>query len=603
MQEAEKHPRIADEFRAAFKDDLLLFANVALWTYDPRKEVKEIPFLTWPHQAKGFSRVHEAVFWQHPFVAHKIGTDLFVEKSRDMGWSWLVLYYLDWRWRFFDYETFLVVSRSYDLIYAPGDPDTLFWKFQFIHDHLPEWLQPRAKFTEAHRENLETKSTIDGSSSNEDLGRGGRRTAILRDEDAKIPNGELVNSACSDNTNCQIRISTHAGPVTTFARDIKRDGANVITSHWSEHPEKAAGLYLVEDAGELTIVDKKFWTAERMTKYTFNRKPPKSKRFRFRSPWYDEECKGRTDRNIAENLDIDDEGSESLFFDAGVINKLKLFAREPDDEGVLEYDLDTARPLSWRSAQSGVFTCGLWFTTSRVGGPPRTQNYAVGADVSGGMGRTNSVLSVAGMDDGVKYAEIVTAFMRPEIFSVLAVAVCRWFKGPEGADAMLNFEDNGPGNTFADVAMELGFRNFWRRDVSTNMRVRISDRPGWHAGSRGGGKRKAFEHYRAHIESGAFTNYSVQALDECLSFVNWKGGVEHVSQTDKAIDPSEAKDNHGDRVTADMLADMIVNHGKLPDEKREDDPSNLDLEGGYPVGTFGWRRARRQQREVEAEYL
>jgi hypothetical protein len=40
-------------------------------------------------------------------------------------------------WHWWPSPSFLTVSRKEDLVNAPGDPDSAFWKLDFTHRHLP----------------------------------------------------------------------------------------------------------------------------------------------------------------------------------------------------------------------------------------------------------------------------------------------------------------------------------------------------------------------------------------------------------------------------------------------------------------------------------
>ncbi len=61
--------------------DLLFTVNAFGWTFDPRKPVSALPFVTWKYQDEGFEQLLKAL-GKH---------DLLSEKSRDMGLSWMML--------------------------------------------------------------------------------------------------------------------------------------------------------------------------------------------------------------------------------------------------------------------------------------------------------------------------------------------------------------------------------------------------------------------------------------------------------------------------------------------------------------------------------
>jgi len=254
------------------RSDILFYVNTFVWTFNPKlKGEKVIPFVTYPFQDVVFRELVEAV------ADH----DLVIEKSRDMGASWMCLTVFEWFWHFYDYQTFLMVSRKEDLVDKSGDPKALFYKVDFIHKHLPSWLVPEINRTNLHLNNEDNGSTIDGESTTGDVGRGDRRTAVLCDEFAMVQDGYKVNRALRDVTDCRIFNSTPAGAAGAFYDHVNNPHMKKIRLHWSEHPVKADGLYR-DLSGKV------------------------------RSPYYDLQClRANNPVEIAMELDIDSVGGVS----------------------------------------------------------------------------------------------------------------------------------------------------------------------------------------------------------------------------------------------------------------------------------------------------
>ena len=72
----------ASRVRIAFGRDILFAFNVFFWTFDPRTKEKDLPFITYDFQDKAILEINDAIDKQE---------DLFADKSRDMGVSWIVL--------------------------------------------------------------------------------------------------------------------------------------------------------------------------------------------------------------------------------------------------------------------------------------------------------------------------------------------------------------------------------------------------------------------------------------------------------------------------------------------------------------------------------
>ena len=74
--------------------DILYWINTFVWTFDPRKPNPKIPFITYEYQDEAFLAMDEAL----PGAGGEFkGHDVIIEKSRDMGASWICLTLFAWR--------------------------------------------------------------------------------------------------------------------------------------------------------------------------------------------------------------------------------------------------------------------------------------------------------------------------------------------------------------------------------------------------------------------------------------------------------------------------------------------------------------------------
>lgn len=523
----------ARELWAMCSRDILFYVNTFVWTYDPRKNPSALPFITYPFQDEALLEMRSCIGVE----------DMLIEKSRDMGASWICLIAMEWLFHFRELQTFLLVSRKEDYVDASGNSDSLFWKIDFIHKNQPAWLRPETERRRLHMRNVSNGSTFDGESTNGDVGRGGRRTALLLDEFAAVENGHSILSATADVTNTRIFNSTPKGTGNAFY-DVRETGVRKLRFHWTRHPEKAAGLYTSKD-GDLVVVDQDYQFAEG---YDFLLDG------KYRSPWYDRECGRRAHpMEIAQELDIDYLGSDFQFFDGVVLDELEKFSvRLPYHVGHLDYDPLTCMPLEFILEPKGKFL--LWVNLDAHGHPPRDRSYVVGADISAGTGASNSSLAIVDKKTGEKVGEYTHARIRPEELAKVAVAICRWFKNPAGDGAYLIWEANGPGGQFGNAVVETGYRNiYWRRNEKS-LSKKMSDTPGWYSNKEN--KLNLLGKYRRALASGDFINRSKQSLREAREYVFLPDGRVAHSRSATTIDPSGAKDNHGDRVIADAIANL-----------------------------------------------
>lgn len=540
-----------EEFWIACSRDLLFYVNTFCWTYDPRRE-GVIPFVTYQFQNESMTDIADAILEGH---------DLVIKKSRDMGASWMLLTVFEWLWHFKNNQSFLLVSRNEDYVDKPGNPKSLFWKIDFLHKHQPSWLVPPTTRTKLRLTNDDNGSTIDGESTTGDVARGDRRTAIGLDEFAAFDVDSSYRALAStrDATRCRIFNSTPAGSGNAFFDIAHNEQIKQLKLHWTLHPDKAAGLYYV---GENP-----------------------------RSPWYDNECKRCAhSQEIAQELDIDFAGSDYQFFDSLMITRLIAeHAKPPTVIGELEYDMESIQPLRFTEQPKGKLS--LWFTPEASMKTPEDRTYAVGVDIATGTGSSNSVISVGDCKTGEKVAEYVSANTRPEELARIAVSLCRWFAGSNGRGAFMVWEAPGPGRNFGDAVIDTGYRNFYYKESDQKLRKGGTQIPGWWPTK--DNKRALYGEYREGLTSGKFLNRSKNALSECREIVYTQHGWIQHSKAGSTVDPSGAKENHGDRPTADALLWKGMKMRRMP--SKESKVRILD-------GTFAARRQTAESRNNEVEY-
>lgn len=497
--------------RQMCRDDLLFYVNGFCWTYDPRLPTPMIPFLTYPFQDETLMELDDAIGKR----------DICIKKSRDMGASWMLITLFEWRWHFKEGQSFLLVSRNEDYVDKPGNSKCLFWKIDFLHKYQPGWLLPRMTRTNLRLTNEDNGSAIDGESTTGDVARGDRRTAIGMDEFAafEVDAGYKALASTRDATKSRVFNSTPDGVGNAFYDVAHSPEVKQIVLHWSKHPVKSEGLY-VDDRG----------------------KP--------HSPWYDSEVKRCIHpQEAAKELDIDFQGSDYQFFDSKEIDKLVMqHCRVPSHVGELEFD-QLGNPKGFTPIPKGRLR--LWCGVDASGGVSHDRGYVIGADISAGTGSSNSVLTIADRKTGEKVGEFVTPNLRPDELARYCVALSRWFSDSEGHGAFLIWEAPGPGRNFGDVVIELGYRNVYWRTREEAITKNMQPIPGWYPTK--DAKRAVFGDYRRALLEGRFINRSKDAMNELREIVyTAMGSIEH-SKSVRTVDPSGARENHGDRPTADAL--------------------------------------------------
>lgn len=565
--------------------DPLFYISGFGFTYDPRREpLARLPFILWPIQQWGLLEILKSVGKYN----------LLIDKSRDMGASWLCVLAYEWRWHFRDYQSFLLGSRDVTYVDNSANPKSLFWKIDFFHRNLPPWLMPPGfKYSEHRRKmhitNPANDSVIDGETTTKNFGRGDRRTGIMNDEFAADSEGHAVLASTLETTDSHLFNSTPQGINNAF-EDLHKTDIKILRFHWMDHPDKRKGLYRTADDGTLKVLDKEY--------YPKDYEPILDGKLR--SIRYDIKWKQSTPRIMAQEWDIDAQGSgEQFFLPALIQESIAKFARPPVLIGDLEYDSVTAEPIRFRENPQGRIR--LWCLLDKDGNLPRDHKYVVGCDVSAGTGASNSVGCGYDGKTNEKVLEYVNPYIRPEEFAKQMVAIARWlsFKRTDiqkvasieslVLGAYLVWESNGPGRQFGSRVMELQYGNVYYRKREEAIGRKITAFPGWAATKET--KLTLLGDYRLAVEKGLCVNRSREALEECLEYIfDSQGGVSHARENSKD-DPSGAKANHGDRVTADALAYRGLSERATKPREAE--------KPKVPVGCLAWRMEQHKKNKLK----
>ncbi len=580
LRNCAKISRRQDAIRLACKQDLLYYVNTFVWQFNPQHFGKEVgPFITWPIQDLALKKI----LW---CIENR--KDIRMVKSREMGASWMCLIVMDWLYQFHGDKKFLMISRNIEAVDKPDDSDSLFWKIDFMHEHLPIWLAPKERrrkmtFTlEGHH------AGISGQASTEYSGSGGRAAAAFIDEFSKIWDDFGLLNHLADTTQCCIFNFTHTGLDTAAYAICNKDkypSMEELRLHWSDHPEKNPGLYQHNmDTGKTDVIDKAYVYPE---DFEF------VKDGKLRSPWYDKECirRGNESRWIAMNLDINPKGSASQFFDSMTISKLKQeYARPPLWEGDLEYD-EHGKPISFIPRPGGPLR--LWIHL-RDGFPP-PDSYAVGGDIAAGQGATPSCLSVGSKQTGELVAEYANPHIDPIDLAPLAVALCRAFRDTDEEGASFAWEMQGPGKKFGDrVVNVLGYRNIFMNRRTDKLTQKVTETYGFNPSP--DNKLALFTEYRNGLYKRECINRSELSLEECLDFSYQPNGyIEHGGAMN-SNDPTGARVNHGDRATSAALMWMMARGASKSERRPKERPPG-------PASLAGRRQmAENADRQVEAWY-
>ena len=212
----------------------------------PMGKRQDVPFLFFPRQAELFDWLCER--WNcakaRPLSEQEQG---LIEKSREMGATWVVLAFALCVWLFEAKSQIAVGSRKEIMVDQLGDMDSLLEKFRYMVLKLPEELRPIGYVPGKHDrymriENPETGSWIKGEAGDQ-IGRGGRTSLYIVDEAAFLDNPDRVEAALSQNAKCRIDLSTPHGIGGPFYTKRFSGKVPVFTLHWRHDPRKDDAWY------------------------------------------------------------------------------------------------------------------------------------------------------------------------------------------------------------------------------------------------------------------------------------------------------------------------------------------------------------------------
>lgn len=228
------------------------FINHWCNTYDPRNSGKEVPAKI---PLVMFKRQADLVMFL--WMCLKGEECGLIEKSRDMGATWICCAFSVWVWLFWPGSAVGWGSRKEQLVDKIGDPDSIFEKMRMLINGLPTFFlpagfRPNENMSYMRLVNPVTGATVTGESG-DNIGRGGRKLIYFKDESAHYERPEKIEAALSDNTRVQIDLSSVNGLGNVFNRrreagadwcgEVEPGRTQVFVMDWSDHPAKDQKWY------------------------------------------------------------------------------------------------------------------------------------------------------------------------------------------------------------------------------------------------------------------------------------------------------------------------------------------------------------------------
>jgi hypothetical protein len=249
-----EHPEELESLKADYKENLVAFVDDWGMTFDPRNAEVGLP-TTIPFVL--FQRQREFLEWL--LARWKGREDGLVEKSRDMGVTWLCVAFSVWLWIFWDGTVTGFGSRKEEYVDKIGDPKSIFEKIRKYIDLLPEEFQPIGWNNGKHAPFMRIINPVNDAvivgEAGDNIGRGNRTSIYFKDESAFYEHPDAIDAALSQTSNVKIDVSTPSGAGNPFYR--KRHGGRipVFVFDWHDDPRKDQRWYQKQkDTQDATIV-------------------------------------------------------------------------------------------------------------------------------------------------------------------------------------------------------------------------------------------------------------------------------------------------------------------------------------------------------------
>lgn len=573
LTQCESDPQLRAEVKELFKRDILFAFNLWFWTFDTRTDSKHLPFITYDFQDDAITRLNDAI---------ENGRDAFIDKSRDMGATWIVLGTFTWRYLTKMGEEFRVGSRKEDFVDKVGDMGSLFEKIRYLLNRLPWFLLPQGfdgKKDMPYMKvvNRELGSAIIGEATNENFARGDRKKAVLFDEFQTWEKGDEAWRSASDATPCKIALGTPQGEGNKFAELHRTEEVKTkIHLIWWTHPKKAStsNSYKAILAGEGKLGKDQ------------SKAPPGcyvDTTGKIRSEWYDYEVARRTKEDVSENLDCDYLTSGRPIFDTNKCKTNKDYSRPPIAVGNLNW------LVAPTYSESGVCTnqdsLEVEFVENNNGlyqiweYPQEGYNeaYCIGADTAEGLeqGDYDAATCFSRIDEPKTVASLREHLRIHEYAEELA-KFGTYYKG-----AIIAVERNNHGH---GVILELQrvYRKLWYKEIFTKGYPTSTDRIGFETTSMS--KPVVIGTLGKAISLDTFKDPDEGFWDETLTFVEDNGRME-------AQGKSKGQKCYDDRVMSRAITLWTHLSSPLPSKiiKREEKSRITKMgEGSYSTNLVGF---------------
>ena len=245
FQICEKDPLMLTQFIIdKWAIDPIEFIEQFGWIINPKFHNEVKPFFLFDYQKKIIRKV-----WEAEISGQEC--EILIDKPREMGLTWVFVWYYIWRWLFTKNWSGAVLSRTEgEVDDGSSSPEkAIFGKIRWGLQHLPDYLLPDS-FTFKNKKGTNTDqalrltnpammSTMVGSTANENAFRGSRFSLSWVDECFFVEHFQSVHRSISHIANTRVYVSTaKTGRANQKFVDLINNAGNYISLTWQDNPFK-----------------------------------------------------------------------------------------------------------------------------------------------------------------------------------------------------------------------------------------------------------------------------------------------------------------------------------------------------------------------------
>lgn len=241
--------------------------------------------------------------------------NVLVEKSRQVGGTWGIAAAVRWLLSYTSSRGLFMHTRAAEVADRGFTIDSFFGRVKYIDGRLGAAdvadvadIIYRPFSVDPAMIESPTGAVVRGECQRDDPGRGSTFDWAIVDEAAHVQHGESVHKAIDDAAvTGKLYLSTPEGEDNFHARlcNEQPEGWTYLRLHWAGHPVYGKGQHVAGTSKRC-----KLCTATRRG-VRWTARAPKAHRYagRLTSPWYDRAVLGKTDEQVAAELDIDRAGA------------------------------------------------------------------------------------------------------------------------------------------------------------------------------------------------------------------------------------------------------------------------------------------------------